>query len=145
MPACSSHTRTPPPSPLPAGSNWLLTGSSRGFLDLWDVRFQLRVNSWQHPTKAGIDALAPATASPARLGLREAQLGGRPLVYVAAGQNEVGLWDLVDCKCHQVGGLLAGEGLVMWCCACFSAWLVPRSHQCRLLGWWTAGVALSQA
>jgi hypothetical protein len=55
-------------------------------------------------SQSGIDALAPATAGPAKLGLRGLELaGGAPLVYVAAGQHEVGLWDLLDCKCHQVG------------------------------------------
>ena len=30
------------------GGHWLVTGTSRGFLSLRDVRFQLPVNSWQH-------------------------------------------------------------------------------------------------
>jgi hypothetical protein len=75
-----------------------------------------------HPrAQAGIDALAPATAGPAKLGLRGLQLaGGAPLVYVAAGQNEVGLWDLVDCRCHQVRalGLAAWARPGMGCCCC---------------------------
>lgn len=32
-----------------AGANWLLTGSSRGHLTLWDMRFHLAVNSIQQP------------------------------------------------------------------------------------------------
>lgn len=36
----------------PAGQHWLLTGTSRGHLRLWDVRFLLRVNSWQHPSRS---------------------------------------------------------------------------------------------
>ena len=31
----------------PSGANWLMTGSSRGHLTLWDMRFQLAVNSTQ--------------------------------------------------------------------------------------------------
>lgn len=31
----------------PSGPNWLMTGSSRGHLTLWDMRFQLAVNSTQ--------------------------------------------------------------------------------------------------
>ena len=31
----------------PGGPNWLMTGSSRGHLTLWDMRFQLAVNSTQ--------------------------------------------------------------------------------------------------
>ena len=29
----------------------MVTGSSRGFLTLWDVRFQLPVHTWQHPMR----------------------------------------------------------------------------------------------
>ena len=31
----------------PSGPNWLMTGSSRGHLTLWDMRFQLTVKSIQ--------------------------------------------------------------------------------------------------
>ena len=31
--------------------------------------------------------------------------GACPLVYVAAGPHEVGLWDIEEGKCHQVGGV----------------------------------------
>lgn len=34
----------------PTGQHWLLLGTGRGHLRLWDVRFLLRVNSWQHPS-----------------------------------------------------------------------------------------------
>jgi phosphoinositide-3-kinase regulatory subunit 4 len=35
----------------PSGQHWLLLGTSRGHLRLWDVRFLLRANSWQHPAR----------------------------------------------------------------------------------------------
>lgn len=48
-----------------------------------------------------INALAPATCSAAQLGL--AGVGtGAPLVYVAAGPREVGLWDIEEAKCRAV-------------------------------------------
>ncbi len=84
----------------PGGGSWLLTGSSRGRLDLWDMRFQLRVATWQHPARAPVDALAPALAPPGRLGLRPGAVAG-PLVYAAAGAGEVGLWDAATQRCHQ--------------------------------------------
>ncbi|KAK9817197.1 hypothetical protein WJX72_010933 [[Myrmecia] bisecta] len=83
------------------GANWLVTGSSRGQLSLWDMRFRICVNSWQHPQRCAIDALAPALAGPARLGVPSAP-ANCPLVYVAAGPHEVGLWDVEEGKCHQV-------------------------------------------
>ena len=44
------------------GSPWLLTATSRGYLTLWDMRFQIPLTQWQHPSKAPIDALAHAKA-----------------------------------------------------------------------------------
>lgn len=82
------------------------------------MRFGLCVNSWRHPLAAPIAALAPALAPASRLGLSQrglapggAAASGAPFVYVAAGHQEVGLWDLLDCQCHQVGGDLSqGQG-----------------------------------
>ena len=31
--------------------HWALSGSSRGYLSVWDVRFQMCVHTWQHPTR----------------------------------------------------------------------------------------------
>ena len=39
--------------------------------------------------------------------------GACPLVYVAAGPHEVGLWDIEEGKCHQVGSLHLA--LQRWC------------------------------
>ena len=36
------------------------------------------------------------------LGLTGGGRGSSPLVYIAAGANEVGLWDIQEGKCHQV-------------------------------------------
>ena len=43
-------------------SPWLLTGSSRGFLTLWDMRFQIPLTQWSHPLKSPVEALAHAKA-----------------------------------------------------------------------------------
>lgn len=63
---------------------WIVTGTSRGAMALWDVRFVLPVTSWAHPKGAGVDAMAlssmPSTT-------------GAPVVYVAAGKDEVAAWD----------------------------------------------------
>lgn len=45
----------------PGGPNWVLTGSSRGHLTLWDMRFQLAVNSIQQPQ---VCCLASPSAMP---------------------------------------------------------------------------------
>ena len=48
-----------------------------------------------------IEAMSPALCPPARLGLQDSSLT-IPLVYVASGPHEVGLWDVEQSKCHQV-------------------------------------------
>ena len=99
----------------PGGSNWLITGSSRGHLTLYDMRFRLPVASWQLPCTGPtgrpvhIDALAPALAPASRLGLAAGEpLPKSPLVYVAAGPHEVSLWDVETGRCHQVPYLPIG-------------------------------------
>lgn len=45
----AGHARAPQVVADPQGQHWLLLGTSRGWLRLWDVRFLLQANSWQHP------------------------------------------------------------------------------------------------
>lgn len=79
-----------------------MVGTSRGHLSLFDTRFRLPSAAWQHPGGRHIEAIAPALATPGRLGLRGLDGCSTPLVYVAAGHGEVGLWDVIQQKCHQV-------------------------------------------
>ena len=59
------------------------------------------MNAWRHPAGLPIQAMAPAVAAPRRLGLP--RLGTTsPLLYIAAGPSEVGLWDIEHARCHQV-------------------------------------------
>ncbi|KAK9863176.1 hypothetical protein WJX84_011949 [Apatococcus fuscideae] len=88
----------------PIGPNWLLTGSTRGRLGLWDARFLVPVRSWTHPSGLPINCLEPTLAPAAHLGLSaNSAPASCPLVWVAAGGgHEVGLWDLEEGHCHQV-------------------------------------------
>lgn len=78
--------------------SWLVTGTSRGVLTLWDLRFQLPVNSWYHPSSCLVESTS--TLLPA------SDLGSvatsRAYVYVAAGRDEVALWNAEDGSCQQV-------------------------------------------
>ena len=84
------------------GGTWIVTGSSQGVLDLWDVRFKLRVAQWRHPTKNPVVAVAPMCGSQDQLRSMNIKSQG-PFVYMAAGGNEVGLWDIQEQSCKQVG------------------------------------------
>ncbi|CAA6654858.1 unnamed protein product [Spirodela intermedia] len=68
--------------------------------------FLLPVNSWQYSAECPIEDMClfipPInSAMPA---------SGKPLVYVAAGCNEVSLWNAENGSCHQVLRLAAGDG-----------------------------------
>lgn len=80
--------------------NWFVSGSSRGVITLWDLRFLIPVNSWQYSLACPIEKMCLFLPPP------NASLSStaRPLVYVAAGCNEVSLWNAENGSCHQVLG-----------------------------------------
>ncbi|KAJ1976741.1 Serine/threonine-protein kinase [Dimargaris verticillata] len=71
---------------------WLLVGTVRGVLTLWDLRFQVLVKTWQHPSQARIYDL--------RLCVNPASRGR--WVWMATGHNEVSVWDVEQARCVQV-------------------------------------------
>ncbi|KAL8498250.1 hypothetical protein ACS0TY_021541 [Phlomoides rotata] len=78
--------------------NWFVSGSSRGVLTLWDLRFCIPVNSWQYSLACPIERMClfvPPSGTPL-------SVATRPLVYVAAGCNEVSLWNAENGSCHQI-------------------------------------------
>ncbi|TYH69060.1 hypothetical protein ES332_D05G030400v1 [Gossypium tomentosum] len=78
--------------------NWFVSGSSRGVLTLWDLRFRIPVNSWQYSRVCPVEKMClfvpPSSVS--------VSTTARPLIYVAAGCNEVSLWNAENGTCHQV-------------------------------------------
>ncbi|CAM9232680.1 unnamed protein product [Pylaiella littoralis] len=67
---------------------WLVVGTSRGFVMLWDLRFQILARLWRHSSGGAIHKLATCS----RLPPPDAAPG--PHVIVAAGRNEAAIWDL---------------------------------------------------
>lgn len=95
-------------SSLVTGScgNWFVSGSSRGVLTLWDLRFLVPVNSWQYSVACPIEKMCLFTPPPNVAVSSTA----RPLIYVAAGSNEVSLWNAENGSCHQVLRVANYEG-----------------------------------
>lgn len=84
----------------PLGSSWILTGSSRGVLSLWDARLLIRVSAWRLPGAPSVDALSVAAAPWERLSGSSSSDASPPpsppagpLVWCAAG-GEASLWEI---------------------------------------------------
>jgi phosphoinositide-3-kinase regulatory subunit 4 len=75
--------------------DWLLTGTSYGVLDLWDLRFKLKLRSWTFPSAAPITRLQ---LHPSRKTAR------RNRVCISGGTNrgEVTVWDIEKVICHEI-------------------------------------------
>jgi len=71
--------------------NWLVTGTNRGYIMIWDLRFQLLSKVWQHNSYGPIYRLATCARLPF-----ESIHSAKPLprVFVAAGNNEAAAWDI---------------------------------------------------
>lgn len=78
--------------------NWLVTATSRGVLTLWDLRFQIPVNTWQHPSSCLVESICPVLS---QSDFTSATMS-RPYLYIAAGRDEVALWNAEDGSCQQV-------------------------------------------
>ncbi|EFJ32769.1 hypothetical protein SELMODRAFT_230900 [Selaginella moellendorffii] len=72
--------------------HWLVSGTSRGVLTLWDLRFQVQVYSWRLPSCHPVEAMCVPVGSSLP----------RPFVYVAAGRNEVAVWNVENGNCQQI-------------------------------------------
>jgi len=74
---------------------WLVGGTHRGYVLLWDLRFQVIAKVWRHPSRAPIHCL---------LHYPFASASGRnpPRICIAAGHNEVSVWDMDTTTCTQV-------------------------------------------
>ena len=70
--------------------DWLLLGTSHGILDLWDLRFRLRLRSMGVQTSARIDRI-----------LTRPGKGHGKWVLVSAG-GEISTWDIEKCACREV-------------------------------------------
>ncbi|KAL8408854.1 hypothetical protein RB594_007329 [Gaeumannomyces avenae] len=87
------HHGTPTCFCIDRRRNWLCLGTSHGVLDLWDLRFKVRLKGWGVPGKGAVYRLA---VHPAK--------GRGKWVCVAGGtgQGEVTVWDLEKTTCREV-------------------------------------------
>lgn len=79
--------------------SWLAVGTSRGFICLWDLRFLVLIRIWRHSSHRSIQRMKPCVGLPNTLPLDEASV---PLVFVAAGDGEVAVFDLSIGACRAI-------------------------------------------
>ncbi|EWC47970.1 hypothetical protein DRE_02852 [Drechslerella stenobrocha 248] len=87
------HHGTPTCFHIDRKHTWMLLGTSHGILDLWDLRFKLRLRSWGLPGATPIHRLL---VHPSR--------GRNKWICVAggSGQGEITVWDVDKCQCREV-------------------------------------------
>jgi len=87
------HHGTPTCFAVDRKRNWLVVGTSHGVLDLWDLRFKMRLKGWGVPGKSAIY----------RLAIHPVKGRGKWLcVAGGTGQGEVTVWDLEKTLCREI-------------------------------------------
>jgi phosphoinositide-3-kinase regulatory subunit 4 len=87
------HHGTPTCFVVDKKRQWLLLGTSHGVLDLWDLRFRVRLKAW------GV----PGATSIYRIVLHPTKGRGRWVcVAGGSGQGEVTVWDVEKTQCREV-------------------------------------------
>ena len=82
--------------------NWMVTGTSRGFLSLWDLRYQTMVKLWQNHSAAPIQRLATCyTIFPSSSDHHDHSPSPRPYIFMGCGLNEASVYDLTTATCKQ--------------------------------------------
>jgi phosphoinositide-3-kinase regulatory subunit 4 len=86
--------------------NWMITGTSKGFIALWDVRWKSMVKLWHHPGSEPVTRLATSYAP---VPSARTNSGPKPLMFVSAG-SECGMFDIMDGTCRQGFRVLGPKG-----------------------------------
>ncbi|KAK5657766.1 hypothetical protein OQA88_2839 [Cercophora sp. LCS_1] len=115
------HHGTPTCFCIDRKRNWLVLATSHGVLDLWDLRFCMRVKGWGVPGKGPIHRVC---IHPYK--------GRGKWVCVAGGtgQGEITSWDVDKAKCREifrVGGNKEAPGV-------YEAWEVDEDRPEGMLG-----------
>lgn len=87
---------------LGSDRNWIVSGTSRGIISLWDLRFQKTVKVWQHSRRRPINRLATSFVLPiqAWTGRGYANAEARPFIFTASGPNECAMFDATNGSCQ---------------------------------------------
>ena len=129
-----------------ADRNWILSGTSRGYLILFDVRYQIPVKAWQHSSESHIYRIDNffTTLPQDKDGRTAFGTEPRPYAYMSCGRNESCVFDLSAGVCRHSFRVLDPEfaytdsneiAQVMVSPPLFNEIAVPRSSEIPLKGW----------
>lgn len=76
--------------------HYFVTGTSRGSISVWDMRFLIPVNTWRHPAHAPIESIALASGE--QIGVPSTS----PVAIIASGTDEISGWDIASGSCKIV-------------------------------------------
>ena len=91
------HHGTPTCFCVDVQQGWMLLGTSHGVLDLWDLRFRIRLKAWG---LAGGTPIHRLIIDP--LSKRSRNHGRRVFVAGGTGQTDVTVWDIEKAECREV-------------------------------------------
>lgn len=101
--------------------NWLCVGTSHGVVDLWDLRFKMRLKGWGIPGKSCIY----------RLCVHPAKGRGKWIcVSGGTGLGEVTVWDLEKTLCKEIYRTAGGKDGPKT----YESWDIDDDRQQRMLG-----------
>ena len=77
--------------------NWLCLGTSKGYLSLWDIRYNLLTQAWKHSSNSAIHRIACGRA----IRSSSPNLSGLPptegaYLFVASGENEAAVFGIPE-------------------------------------------------
>nr|CCA18528.1 phosphoinositide 3kinase regulatory subunit putativ [Albugo laibachii Nc14] len=107
---------------------WLVVGTSRGFLCVWDLRFLILIRIWRHSSQRMIHRLKPCLGLSNTARLEECAV---PLVFVAAADGDVGVFDLSMGACRAVFRNLHAQATDAEACQCPLLVHIPIPHRNR--------------
>jgi hypothetical protein len=76
--------------------NWVLNGTSRGIFQLYDIRFNIQLKTWAHPSLSPINSLEMYSDETG------GDTGRGILAGISGGFSEVSAWDIETGSCRQV-------------------------------------------
>jgi phosphoinositide-3-kinase, regulatory subunit 4 len=95
---------------LGSDRNWIVSGTSRGYIALWDIRFQQCLKLWRHSRDAPIARLATSTVPPPdHWGLPTSSGSARPFIFASAGVNECSMFDVFSGRCTECFRTVTGD------------------------------------